>query len=329
MTLARPSWTIGTLLPACFCGVRHGIGPSEQRLEAVKTTLALLIVLCLSQWTIGHWSGSLVVQADAGHLVADILALVITGWAIWLGKQPATGRATFGHQRLEILAALFNGLSLVGISGWIIYESVMRWQSPPEVLSLPMLLGSLLGLLVNGFNLSILSQGSQQNLNLRAAFLHTAADFASSIGAMVAGISIHLWHCFWIDACIGLMVAGLTIVSAFPLIQESLEVMLEYAPKSIDVPQVRQFLTTFPEIEQVTTLRVWSLTPENVVLCLHLQVGSTLDFDDRDRWLDQLQNQLKAAFAIQETIIQISSLPQRDLHPLFHQSLLQQVTRNA
>jgi cobalt-zinc-cadmium efflux system protein len=337
MTVTSQPWQWFRLLavPICFCGIQHGFSAtgrtstSQQRLEIVKTALALLIVLFFAQWAIGHWSGSLTLQADAGHLFSDVLALVITFGAIGLARRPADDRATFGHQRFEILAALFNGVSLLGIAGWIVYESVMRWQAPQAVLSGPMLLGAFLGLAINGFNLITLSQGDRQDLNLRAAFLHTASDFASSIGAMIGGISIHLWHCFWIDTCIGLMVAGLTLMSALPLLQESLEVMLEYAPKSVDMAAMRELLATFPAIERVETLRVWSLTRESIALCLHLQVGAELDQVDRDRLLKTLQNRLRDEFQIQEAIIQISSLPIQALalpHPLWRQNLAEQIT---
>jgi cobalt-zinc-cadmium efflux system protein len=327
-------WFCTIAVPTCFCGIQHGVAStglestSPQRFQIVKTALALLIVLFLLQWTIGHWSGSLALQADAGHLFSDVLALLITLSAIWLARRPASDRATFGHQRVEILAALLNGLSLLGIAGWMIYESVQRWQSPQAVLSGPMLLGALLGLVINGVNLLSLSQGDRQDLNLRAAFLHTASDFASSIGALVAGISIHLWHCFWIDTCIALMVAGLTLISALPLLKESLEVMLEYAPKSVDLTAIRDLLAGLPEITQVEKLRVWSLTRESIALCLHLQVSAALDHRDRDRLLKTLQNRLREEFQIQETIIQISSLPIQSLsmpHPLFRQSLAEQI----
>jgi cobalt-zinc-cadmium efflux system protein len=336
MTIASQPWQWFRALtvPTCFCGISHQVGSAAQastpqrRFQMVKTALALLIVLFLLQWTIGHWSGSLALQADAGHLFSDVVALAITLSAIWLARRPAGDRATFGHQRVEILAALLNGLSLLGIAGWMIYETVQRWQSPQTVLGAPMLLGAVLGLAVNGFNLFTLSQSDRADLNLRAAFLHTAADCASSIGALVAGISIHLWDCVWIDTCIGLMVAGLTLVSALPLLKESLEVMLEYAPKSVDLSAIRAWLTGLPEIEQVEKLRVWSLTRESIVLCLHLQVSATLDHHDRDRLLKTLQNRLREEFQIQEAIIQISSLPIQSLaapHPLFRQSLADQV----
>jgi cobalt-zinc-cadmium efflux system protein len=126
----------------------------------------------------------------------------------------------------------------------------------------------------------------------------------------------------------GLMVAALTLVSALPLLQESLEVMLEYAPKSVDLPALRKQLASFPSIERVEQLRVWSLTRESIALCLHLQVSPELDNLARDRLLKTLQNLLREEFQVQEAIIQISSLPVQALampHPLFRQSLAEQI----
>jgi cobalt-zinc-cadmium efflux system protein len=331
MAFKNAPWWISLQIrvPTCLCGIRHGITSDlDTRLKTIRTALTLLLVLFLAQWAIGHWSGSLALQADAGHLFSDVLALAVTLSAIWLAKRPADDRATFGHQRVEILAALLNGLSLLGISGWIIHESLSRWQSPQDVLSAPMLLGSLLGLSVNSVNLVILSQENQQNLNLKAAFLHTASDLANSVGALIAGITIHLWHCLWIDTCIALMVAGLTIVTALPLLKDSLEIFLEYAPATIDVKSIRKAVLNFPEVEQINSLKLWSLTQESMALCLKIQVSIELSPRDRDQVLKRLEAQLRQSFQIDEITIQISSsLPQQALgvHPIFQQSLLEKV----
>ena len=154
------------LMPSCFCGVRHSVNSDpDRKLQAVRTSLVVVTIFCLSQWMVGHWSGSLTLQADAGHLFSDVFALGITLLALTLARRPADDRATFGHHRLEIIAAFLNGLSLLGISIWIIHESLSRWQLPQDILSIPMLFGSIVGLLVNGFNLITLSKSSRDDLN--------------------------------------------------------------------------------------------------------------------------------------------------------------------
>lgn len=321
------------LMPSCFCGVQHSINSNpdsnpDRKLQAVRTSLVVVTIFCLGQWMVGHWSGSLTLQADAGHLFSDVFALGITLLALTLTRNPADDRATFGHHRLEIVAAFLNGLSLLGISIWIIYESLSRWQLPQNILSIPMLCGSIVGLFVNGFTLITLSQSGRDNLSLRAVVLHVASDFVGSIGALIAGISIHLWHCFWIDTCIGFMVAGLTLLSAIPLIKESLDVLLQYAPKSLNLQEVHQFIADFPNVEKIETLQIWSLTQETTVLCLKIQVKSDLDSSDRDHLLGHLKFKLSQNFQIQEVMIEISSflLPiSREVHPIFKQSLMDQV----
>jgi cobalt-zinc-cadmium efflux system protein len=317
------------LMPSCFCGVRHSANSNpDRKLQAVRTSLVVVTIFCLGQWMVGHWSGSLTLQADAGHLFSDVFALGITLLAVTLARKPADDRATFGHHRLEIIAAFLNGLSLLGISIWIIHESFSRWQLPQDISSIPMLFGSIVGLLVNGFNLITLTKSGRDDLNLRAVILHIASDFVGSIGALIAGISIHLWHCFWIDTCIGFMVAGLTLLSAIPLIKESLDVLLQYAPKSLNLQEVNEYISDFPNVEKIETLQIWSLTQETTVLCLKIQVKADLDSSDRDHLLRQLKSKLIKNFQIQEVMIEISSsfLPTSfDVHPIFKQSLVDQV----
>ncbi len=215
-SLLKPSSTSNQTLPLCFCGISHQ--PKGQRkLRVVAIALLSLVVLFLVEWGMAQWSGSLSLQADAGHLMIDGGALTITLVATWLaGRNP-------GNQRLETLAALVNALGLLVIALLIGWEGVERWRSPQVVMGLPMLLGGLLGLGVNGMNLWLLGRDRGDDLNLRAAYLHTASDAASSVGILLASLSIHLWHLHWMDVTVSWLVAGLTGLSAVPLIRESVE----------------------------------------------------------------------------------------------------------
>jgi cobalt-zinc-cadmium efflux system protein len=203
-------------LPLCFCGITHRShrqGP--QKLRVLALALLSLVVLFLVEWGMAQWSGSLSLQADAGHLMIDGGALTITLVATWQASRNPD------NQRLETLAALVNALGLLVIALVIGWEGVERWRSPQVVMGLPMLLGGLLGLGVNGMNLWLLGRNSGDDLNLRAAYLHTASDAASSVGILLASLSIHLWHLHWMDVTVSWLVAGLTGLSAVPLIRES------------------------------------------------------------------------------------------------------------
>ncbi len=319
---------------ACYCGISHSIGEADTdtaqlKLRRISLTLLLLTLLFGVEWGMSWWSGSLSVQADAGHLVSDVVAVGITLVALWLGNRPAIGRATFGHQRLEILAALVNGIGLLAVAVTIGFESWERLHHPQTVLSLPMVVGGALGLVVNGINLWMLRQNSRHDLNVRAVFLHTLTDVASSIGILMASLSIHLWQWLWMDTVTGFVVAGFTAMSSLPLIVESLAILLNYAPTTIDPIVLEKRLLDHSDIQSVKSLKIWQISANETALCGHLEVSEQLDGLDRDRLLASLSETLKTEFAIHQITIQITSLKPIEklpLHPIFQKTLMDYVT---
>jgi cobalt-zinc-cadmium efflux system protein len=319
-----------TLPSICFCGRQHQSNQIEstrdydRQFHLVRSALLVLLLLFLLQWFLGHWSGSLTVRADAGHLLSDIFAFSLTLGAIYLAQQPPSEDATFGHARLEVLAALLNGLSLVGIAVWMICESWQRWQNPDAVLSVPMLLAAAIGLVVNLYNVAILQQESHQSLNLQAAMRHVWADLMSSIGTLVAGISIRFWHCVWIDAVMGLGIAVMTLITVLPLLRDSLVILLEYKPSGVDSQVIRQIIQHEPAVQQIQALHIWQPSSSQVMVCAQIQVEPQLSANARDHLLRRLQIQLKQAGNVQTVVIQIVGLPQPALlpiHPAFQSRL--------
>jgi cobalt-zinc-cadmium efflux system protein len=300
------------------------VNQNQQKTRLLSITVCLLSGFFIAEWSVGLWSGSLSLQADAGHILSDIAALGISLFASWLARKPATGKATFGHRRVEILAALANGLSLVAIAILICWEAIDRFHSPHGISGLPMLLVAVLGLIVNLLNMTLLHPHSHNDLNLRGALLHVVADTASSLGVIIAAVSIHLWNWLWADAAISLIVAMFTALSALPLIRESLSILLDYAPPSIDPLQVELSLKTFPQVLEVEKLRIWRINREEVMLCAYIIVNS-MSIEERDRLLLQLQTHIQQTFNIHETTLQINRrkpLGFQPIHPLFQQDLL-------
>lgn len=278
-------------------------GQSTRRLWLV---LGLLILLWVAELGIGSWSHSLSLLADAGHLFSDVGALLLTLVASWFARRPAAGRATFGHWRIELLAALTNGFGLLAIAALIAWEAVERFHFPEPVLSVPLLLGAGLGLLVNGLNLKLLHKHSPNDLNLQGAFLHVVADVASSVGILIAALVIYGLHWLWIDAAASLMIACLTGLSALPLIWNSLEVLLNYAPRSTDPAVVSEFLESFSGVCQVQKLHIWSIASNQVGLCAQLAINP-LTAAERDRLQWQLQAELSQMFGIREATLQLTN----------------------
>ena len=307
------------------CGCSLDIADAVQRQQKTQILwmiLGILLVFLIAELATGLWSHSLSLLADAEHLVSDIAALGLTLLASWLAQRPAAGQATFAYRRAEILVALANGLSLFAIAGLIAWEAVARFQAPEPLLGLPMLVGAGIGLAVNSLNIALLHQHSHDDLNLRGAFLHVVADAISSVGVILAALAVYFLNWLWMDAIASLLVAGLTALSAIPLVRESLEILMECAPRSIKPVEVIASLKSFTTVYQVEKLHIWTITSGQVMLCAHLTVES-LNAQERDRLLKQLQDHLRQEFGINESILQLTS---RDiaiaLHPLFNNNLV-------
>ena len=184
---------------------------------------ALIIVSCfsLTELAVGFWSHSLALLAESGHMISDSFALGLALLATWIARSNS-------NRRIEILAALANGIGLVAIAVWIAWEAITRLQSPSaDILSLPMLITAVVGLGVNSVNALLLHDSSHHDLNLRGAFLHMVADVIGSIGVILAAIAIWVMQWLWADYVISLFVSGLIFLGAIPLIIQSINLLSE------------------------------------------------------------------------------------------------------
>lgn len=207
----------------------HHTHESSQPANKVRLLVTALILICsfsLTELAVGLFSHSLALLADSGHLASDCFALILALLASWMAQRRRSGNVAAGNHWLEVLAALVNGVGLVIVALWIGWEALDRFQSPPvEILSLPMLATASVGVGVNGINIFLLHKDSHHDLNLKAAFLHVLADAASSIGVILAAIAVWALNWLWADGAISLVVSGLIIVSAVPLIVQSLNTL--------------------------------------------------------------------------------------------------------
>jgi cobalt-zinc-cadmium efflux system protein len=201
---------------------------SGSKVRLLLTALVLICSFALAELAVGWFSHSLALVADSGHMISDCLALVLALLATWIAnKRSSSQESPPKNRRVEVLAALINGIGLVAIALWIGWEAVERLQSPPvEILSLPMLATATVGFGVNSVNIVLLHKDSHHDLNLRAAFLHVVADAASSIGVILAAIAVWALNWLWADGAISLVVSGLIIISATSLILQSLNALL-------------------------------------------------------------------------------------------------------
>jgi cobalt-zinc-cadmium efflux system protein len=203
---------------------------SQQKQRQLTIALAIVGSFALVEGAVGWFSHSLALMAEAGHLIADCGALGLALWATLLSRRAATRGWIGTHQlslkpanrQAETWAALANGIGLVLIAGWLTWEAVQHWgHAQEEVASLPMLLTAIAGVIVNAINVNLLHPGTQQDLNLRGAFLHVLADLLSSLGVIAAAIAVAVLHWLWADCAISFAIAALIATSALPLLIQS------------------------------------------------------------------------------------------------------------
>ena len=250
----------------------------------------------------GIAANSLALLADAGHMFSDAAALGLSLVAVVLAQRPATSQRTYGFHRAEILAALTNGAALLVLSVLIAREAWERLSAPPEVQGGLMLAVAFGGLVINLANLRILSGGRESNLNIRGAWLHVMADTLGSVGAMLAGAAIYFFGWRWADPVASFIIASLVLYSAWGLVRETLDVLMEGVPRGISVQEVTQALEGLPGVRDAHDLHVWSLTSGRNIATIHLVVAEDADHQGI---IDAANRTLAARFAIQHATIQV------------------------
>jgi cobalt-zinc-cadmium efflux system protein len=303
----------------------HGPHPAGTKVRSLSIALVLLLCAALAELSVGLMSHSLALIAESGHMLSDGLALSLALLATWVAQFPSSPAATFGYRRIEILAALANGLGLLVVAGWIGWEAIIRLQSPTpdEILSVPMLITAIVGLGINSLNAALLHQDSHHDLNLRGAFLHMVADAVSSVGVIVAALVIGQLGWNWADGAISLAVGVLIAVGAIPLIRQSLHILLEKTPTHLNAEEIAARLKGIEGVLNVNNLRVWTIALGQDAVSAHVTVSCN-EGNKRDRLLQQMQISLQQEFGIAEVFLQLSAgLPLE----LMNLSLVEQIER--
>jgi cobalt-zinc-cadmium efflux system protein len=270
--------------------------------RAIGVVLALTATFTVVEVVGGLLTGSLAMLADAGHMLSDNLSLGLALFAAWLAGRPATPERSFGYQRAEILAALFNGVTLVVISTWIFTEAYSRLREPPEILGGWMLAVAALGLLVNIAGALILSRSESENLNVQGALRHVVADALGSVGAIVAALVIVLTGWRYADPLASVAIGLLILASSWSLLRDSTNILLEATPRGIDAEEVGRNMAGAEGVVEVHDLHIWTITSGFPALSAHVLVGQSEDCHARRRDLEKL---LEQEYGISHTTLQV------------------------
>jgi len=276
----------------------HRSGSRRALLWVLGLTLAFTVVEVAG----GIWTDSLALLADAGHMLSDNIAITLALVAVTLASRPSTPTRSFGLQRAEILAAFVNGLTLVLVSGWIIWEAVKRLDDTPEILGGWMHVVALIGLLVNATAAWILIRSGRKSLNIEAALRHVVADLLGSGAVLVAALVIVTTGWTLVDPLVSIGIALLIVASAWGVLRDSTSILMESTPSEIDAEAVAEAIVAVPGVTSVHDLHVWRITSGFDALAAHVLVGRGEDCHALRREIEQA---LGARFGISHTTLQV------------------------
>ncbi len=275
------------------------------RASTLRRALVLTAVILVVELGGGLLSHSLALLSDAGHVLTDVFALGLAWFAIEQSKRPADRRRSYGYQRVSILAALANAVTLIVIVLAIGFEAVRRLMAPEPVQGGVVVVSALIGVAVNAYVILGL-RGETRSLNIRAAFLHVAGDIGASIGVVVAGLVILLTGWLYIDPLLSIGIAALIAYGAWGIVRETVNLLMEGTPTEVDLAQVTREITGTERVTGLHDLHVWALSSEEMALSVHVVVGEC-PLSDAEHLVRDLEQRLCSRFDIGHTTIQVES----------------------
>ncbi|WP_151801848.1 cation diffusion facilitator family transporter [Acinetobacter guillouiae] len=263
--------------------------------------LALTSTFLIVEVIAGFMTQSLALLSDAAHMFTDAAALAIALVAIKIGKLPADDKRTFGYQRFEILAALFNAMMLFVVAIYILYEAYQRFSQPPEIQSVGMMVVAVIGLVINLISMKILFSSSKESLNIKGAYLEVLSDALGSVGVVIGGAIIYFTGWMWVDTIIAVLIGFWVLPRTWVLLKQSINILLEGVPEEIDIEKLRNDLLSVKGVESIHQLKVWAITSKNVHLTVHLFAPAA----DRNQLYQQVMEMLSHQHGITEMTLQI------------------------
>lgn len=278
----------------------HHAPVSHGRAFALAVTLNAVFVAI--EFTYGFIANSTALMADAGHNLSDVLGLLLAWGAAALAARKPDARYTYGLRSSSILAALANALLLMVACGAIAWEAVLRFSNPPAVAGVTVSVVAAIGVLVNGFSAWLFMAGRKDDLNLRGAYLHMAADAAISLGVVVSGIVIMFTGWSWLDPAVSLVIVLVIVAGTWSLLKESTQMVLAAVPASIDPDEVSAFLAKQPGVTEVHDLHIWAMSTTENALTAHIVMPGGYP---GDHVIDGIVDELRHDFAIHHCTLQV------------------------
>lgn len=250
----------------------------------------------------GLFTNSIALLSDAGHMFTHAFAISISLSAVYLSQKPSCHHRTFGLYRAEILAAFLNGIFLLGIVGFIIYEAILRILNPLEIESIYMFIVAIIGLTVNFISISLLYGSHDQDINIKGVFFHMLGDAASSIGIVFVAILIYFTGWNFLDPIISFIISIIIIIWAGDILRDSTRILLEMTPKGLDVNMIEEDLKRqFGEIKNIEHTHLWTIIPNLLVFTTHIRIEEGIN---QDEFINKVNDYLFEKYDIVESTVQ-------------------------
>jgi len=267
-------------------------------------TVILNGIITISQFVGGIISGSLALISDALHNLSDVISVILAYLAHRIGLRPQTQKSTFGYKRAEILAAFINALTLIAISVYLLVEAGKRFLNPKEVDFVWMLGLGILGFIANGLSVLILHQNKEENLNIRAAYLHLIGDALTSLAVIAGAVCIWLFQVYWIDPLVTVLISIYIFIHTYKILKESVEILMQFAPPEIDQKEIVSVLMEIPEISGVHHIHLWQLADHQINFEAHLVLSENIPVLETHSITENAKRLLNSRFGITHTTFQ-------------------------
>lgn len=268
-------------------------------------TIFLNIIITVSQVIGGIVSGSMALLSDALHNFSDVISLIISYVANKLATQKEqTIDKTFGYKRAEIVAALTNASILVVLSVIMIYEAFIRFKNPKIIEGKWVIYLSVLSIILNILSVIMLKTGAKNNLNIKSSYIHLLSDVFTSMIVLTGGLFIKYFHWYFIDPLLSLIIAGYLLYISWGIIKESIQIIMQFAPKNIDIAEVEKVITGLPAVKNMHHVHLWQLNDNDIRLEAHVEFNKDIRLSEFDKICEQIEKLLYEKFHINHTYIQ-------------------------
>lgn len=267
-------------------------------------SIVLNILITVAQVIGGILSGSLALISDALHNFSDVMSLIISYIANKYAKKKASFDKTFGYKRAEIIAAFVNAASLMIVAAYLIYEAIHRFIDPQEIKSGLVIWLALLGIIANGFSVLLLRESSKENMNMRSAYLHLLTDMSASVAVLIGGLLMKYFDWFWVDSVLTLLIAIYLLFMGYDLLRNSFRVLMLFSPEDINLEELRNTISAFPEIKNVHHMHIWQLNEQENHLEAHIDFYDDITLSQFDEILNKVEKVLHDNFGINHVNIQ-------------------------